>query len=145
LTPTSDRALAAGAGSAGSADRSASDGVTVVPTRVSSLSPRLLLGLLVVWAIFDRAAAALVSDRGQGGLVVGSLVIPSTLAVEMLLFRRPIGGAARAVGLGRPALPGVLAATALGLLLLLVFPAFAALTGARLAMTAGWLRLVPGL
>lgn len=56
-------------------------------------------------------------------------MITATLAVKMLLFRRPLGDAARALGLGCPAIPGVLATTALGLLLLLVFPVFAALTG----------------
>src|SRR6185295_5054610 len=112
------------------------------PERLSSLSPRLLLGLLSVWLLFDRVAAALGSDRGQAGLIVAGVVIAATLAVERLLFREPIGAAARALGLGRPAIPGVLAATILGLLLLLVF---AALTGTGLAMTAEWLRLVPGL
>jgi len=123
----------------------ACSGTTAAPERLSSLSPRLLLGLLSVWLLFDRVAAALGSDRGQAGLIVAGVVIAATLAVERLLFREPIGAAARALGLGRPAIPGVLAATALGLLLLLVFPVFAALTGTGLAMTAGWLRLVPGL
>ena len=40
---------------------------------------------------------------------------------------------------------GLLAATALSLMLLLVFPVYAAATGVRLALTAGWLRSVPGL
>jgi membrane protease YdiL (CAAX protease family) len=143
--PPTGRALEAAASSPVAADRSARGGELAVAAWVSNLSPRLLLGLLLVWVLFDRVAAALGSDRGQAGLVVGGFVIAATLAVEMLLFRKPIGAAARVLGLGRPAIPGVLAATALGLLLLLVFPIFAALTGTRLAMTADWLRLVPGL
>jgi membrane protease YdiL (CAAX protease family) len=145
VTLVSGRALAAGPDSGGHADLAARGGVTALPPRVSSLSPRLLLGLALVWVLFDRVAGALGSDRGQAGLVIGGLVITATLAVEMLLFRKPIGAAARALGLGRPTVRGVIAATALGLLLLLVFPVFGALTVTRLALTARWGWLVPGL
>jgi membrane protease YdiL (CAAX protease family) len=106
---------------------------------------RLLLGLGLVWLVFDRAAVALGSDRGQGGLAVAALVVAACLAVEVLLFREPIRAAARGLGLGGPAPRGLLTAIVLGLALLLVLPVFALATGVRLILTPGWSGLVPGL
>jgi membrane protease YdiL (CAAX protease family) len=143
VTPVSGsstgRALDGGAGLPADADRSARGGRRTLPARVSSVSPRLLLSLLVVWALFGRVVATLGSDRGQAGLLVGSLVVAA------VLFRKRVGAAARALGLGRPTDAGLLAATVLALMLLLVLAVFAAVTGVRLAMKVGWLRLVPGL
>jgi membrane protease YdiL (CAAX protease family) len=143
-SPT-DRAIEAGARLSPDPGRSALGRATAVPSAEPSLSPRLLLGLVIVAVLFDRVATALGSDRGQAGLAVGSLVVVATLAVEALVFRKSAGAAVRALGLGRPAAAGLVAATVLSLLLLLVFPVYAAATGVRLALTSGWLRWVPGL
>jgi hypothetical protein len=53
---------------------------------------RLLLGLGVVFGVFQWSAVALASNRGEAGLLVGVLVVGATLAAERLLF----GGLARA-------------------------------------------------
>lgn len=107
--------------------------------------PRLLLGLVAVYALFQAVAGALGSDYGQYGLLVGAVVVAAVLAVERGLFGQPPGRAARALGLGRPAPRGLLAAAVACLLLLLVFPAAAAVTGRGLAVDARWPWLVPGL
>jgi membrane protease YdiL (CAAX protease family) len=104
-----------------------------------------VLGLVTVWLIFDRTAAGLGSDRGQAGLAVGAVVVLATLGIEIWMVRRPIGVAAGDLGLGPPAMRGLLVATTIGLLLLLVLPVFAAATGSRLVLTPGWGWLVPGL
>ena len=107
--------------------------------------PRLLLGLVAVWLIFDRTAAGLGSDRGQAGLAVGAVVVLATSASRsgwsagLSEWRRAISGWAP------PATRGLLVAVATGLLLLLALPVFAAATGSRLTLTPGWGWLVPGL
>lgn len=106
---------------------------------------RLLLGLAVVFALFHFVAAALGSDRGQAGLLVGALVVAATLAAERVLFGVPATRAARDVGLGRPAMRGLLAAAGACMLLLLVFPALAALGGASVVVDSRWAALLPGL
>jgi membrane protease YdiL (CAAX protease family) len=107
--------------------------------------PRLLVGVGLVYALFHGVASALGSDRGQAGVVVGALVVAATLAAERLLFGELLANAARALGLGRPLERGLLVAAGLTLLLLLVFPAYALLTGARLGLLPGWAWLIPGL
>ncbi len=106
---------------------------------------RLLLGLALVFALFHFVAARLGSDRGQAGLLVGALVVVATLAAERVLFGVPVATAARDVGLGRPRGRGLLAATGACMLLLLVFPAVASLSGASMAVDSRWGALLPGL
>jgi hypothetical protein len=116
-----------------------------VPGAAGTAWPRLLLGLALVYSLFRGAATALGSDRGQAGLLVGALVVAATLCVERLLFGEPPGRAARALGLGRPLARGLLAAAGVCLALLLVFPAFAAVTGRELGLYAGWTWLLAAL
>ena len=107
--------------------------------------PRLLLGLGLVYALFNGAATALDSDRGEAGIVVGALVVAATLGVERLLFGQPLAAAVRTLGLGVPRARGLLAAAGLCLLLLCVFPAFAAATQQSLVLDPRWGWLLPGL
>jgi membrane protease YdiL (CAAX protease family) len=106
---------------------------------------RLFLGLVVVFAMFDRVAAWTGSTYGQAGLLIGPLVMAGVLLAERLLFQRPFAEGARQVGLGRPAGSGMIAAAVVSLLLLAAFPVYAWITGARLRMYPGWLLLLPGL
>lgn len=115
------------------------------PGAAGTAWPRLLLGLALVFSLFHGAATALDSDRGQAGLLVGALVVAATLCVERLLFGEPPGRAARALGLGRPRARGLLSAAGVSLLLLLVLPAVAAVTGGALSRYPRWAWLLPGL
>src|SRR5262245_40546659 len=107
--------------------------------------PRLLLGLALVYLLFQWLATALGSNFGQAGLVIGVLVVAATLLVEQVLFGQLLPDAARALGLGRPAARGILVAIGISAALLLVFPVFAAATGTRLRVDERWPALVPGL
>jgi membrane protease YdiL (CAAX protease family) len=107
--------------------------------------PRLVLGLVVVFSLFHLSADALGSDRGQAGLVVGVLVVAATLLVEYVLFGVPPVKAVLDVGLGRPRSRGILVATVLCVLLLVVFPIVAAMQRTRLALDPQWALLLPGL
>jgi membrane protease YdiL (CAAX protease family) len=119
--------------------------VTVVPVRADTRWPRLLVGLALVFALFHGLAAAMGSDRGQAGLIIGALVVAATLAVERLLFDVSPAKAMRSVGLGRPHARGLVASASVGALLMLVFPAMAALEDGGLVVDPRWTTLVPGL
>jgi membrane protease YdiL (CAAX protease family) len=106
---------------------------------------RLLLGLALVFALFHGAATITGSDRGQAGILVGALVVAATLAAERVCFRVPLAQAARDVGLARPSARGIVAGAGVGALLLLVFPAMAAIEDARLVVDSRSSALIPGL
>ena len=107
--------------------------------------PRLLLGLIAGYLVLQWTAETLGSSRGEAGLLVGALVVLTCLAVERVLFGRPLAQAAGELGLARPAARGLAAALGVAVALLLVFPAYAAVTDARLELYPGWGWLLPGL
>ena len=119
------------------------------PTRTLHLSdkvspsewPKLIGGVLVVFAVFHGAATLLGSDRGQAGLPVCLLVVAATLGFERLFFQRSLATSAQALGLSYPTVRGLLTAAVLCALLLLVFPLFAYFARVSLAFYpgAGWL------
>ena len=106
---------------------------------------KLLAGLAIPFALFQGLAQALGSDRGQAGIVVAAAVIAALLAVEGLLFGQSARAALRALGFGRPAGRGLMVALGVSLLLLGLFPIYAAIGGASLAADPGWVWLLPGL
>ena len=118
-----------------------------VPGGIYGLSQwlRLLLGLILVFGLFQWSAVALTSDRGQSGVIVGLLVVGATIALERLLFGGRIFDAARTLGLGLPRAKGLLVVVGLGVLLFLVVWLFAQATGASLRLFPSWISLVPGL
>ncbi len=106
---------------------------------------RLLLGLSLVFALFQWSAGVLGSDRGQAGVIVGALVVAATIAVQRVLFGQPVRLAVVALGIGRPHAKGLVVAGSIGLMLLLIAPLFARVTNGSVALFTGWGALVPGL
>ena len=115
---------------------------TSVPDRAWG---RLLGGLGLVFVLFQGLAHAYGSDRGQTGLVIAAAVVVTLVAFECLLFRQTPTTALRTLGLGRPAVMGVLVTLGAGFLLLAVIPVYAALRGTTLVAYPGWPWLLPGL
>jgi membrane protease YdiL (CAAX protease family) len=113
--------------------------------RTSSEWMRLIAGVASVFALFHWSGQGLGSDRGQAGLVVCLLVVTATLAVERVMFGQDPVRAARSLGLGLPSPPGLAAAGAVCVALLLVVPAFARVAQTPMTVFPGWWRLVPGL
>lgn len=107
--------------------------------------PRMLFGLIVVFALFQWSASALGSFRGEAGVLVGVIVVVATLVAEKYLFRKSFKEAAKAIGLGRPKRFGMLAGVAVGAMLLLMVPLFLLQSGSRVSLYPGWLSLLPGL
>lgn len=106
---------------------------------------RVILGVVVVFALFHGSALALDSDRGQAGLTIGALVVLATIAAERILFRQTVQGSVSLVGLGRPTVRGLLAAAATCTVLLLVPAGMLASTGAAFSFYPAWIGLLPGL
>jgi membrane protease YdiL (CAAX protease family) len=106
---------------------------------------RLIGGFAVVFAVFQVAAAALRSERGEWGLLVAALVVGALSIVEATLHGRSLSQAPWALGLGRPRMLGVAVALALSALLLAVVPLYGGVTGSDAVLHSGWLSLLPGL
>ena len=106
---------------------------------------RLLLGLCIVFAVFQWSAVTLGSDRGQAGLAVGALVVAATFLVERLLFEERLLPTVAALGLGRPLAAGLAVAGGLCVLLLIVVLVFLRVTGTSAVVTPNALSLAPGL
>ncbi len=143
--PPTVRALEAAASSPVAADRSARGGAPAVPAGVSNLSPRLLLGLLLVWVLFDRVAASAGQRPGPGGAGGRGLrdrgdargrdapLPEADWSRGPRAWPRTPGdpGSARRDGPRSAAAPGV--------------PDLCGVDGDAACHDGGWLRLVPGL
>jgi membrane protease YdiL (CAAX protease family) len=106
---------------------------------------RLLVGLGLVFALFQWCAFALGSNRGESGLLVGTVVVVALVAAQRLLFGAPPPLALRSLGLGPPRWQGLFLAAATVALLLLVIPVFARVARADVALLPDWPWLLPGL
>jgi membrane protease YdiL (CAAX protease family) len=106
---------------------------------------RVFVGVVIGWLVFDRLAAATGSVRGEHGVLVGAVVVATVLVLDRLLFGRTLRASTVALGLGRPSSRGLIAAAAIGALLLLFFPLYGAATGATLGVRGDALLLIPGL
>lgn len=106
---------------------------------------RLLVGLCLVYALFQWAGSALGSDRGQAGIPIAVIIVAATLGFECIWSRAAIAQAMRAIGLGRPQPRGLIISAGVCALLLLTVPVYARVMGSTVTTADGWLPLVPGL
>jgi membrane protease YdiL (CAAX protease family) len=106
---------------------------------------RLMAGVAAIFVLFQLLGAALGSDRGQTGILIGIIVAAATIAAERSLFGTPLPAAPRQLGLGAPSPGGVIAALAISAAILVTFPAFTAVTGASLSLRTDTAALLPGL
>lgn len=104
-----------------------------------------ILGLALLFVLFDATATWLGSDRGQAGLAVCAIVLGATVLVMHALPGIPRTDRLHRLGLGRPRAPGLLAALTVSILLILVVPIYLLVSGAAWTIRPGWLWLVPGL
>ena len=106
---------------------------------------RLVLGLFLVFGLFHGSATIFGSDRGQRGVLIGTVVVAATAAAERFLLRRQHGAAVRKLGLGRTRTKGMVVAGAVTFLLLMVGFLFVLARGMTPTLYAGWISLLPGL
>lgn len=106
---------------------------------------RLLIGLILVFGIFQWTATALESDRGQFGGLVGLLVVTATVLAEKLLFNKSFKDSIKAVGIRFPNKIGFLTVSGICLLIWLTIFIFALATNSRFDFYPNWYLLVSGL
>ena len=105
----------------------------------------LLLGLALVFGLFHGSATILGSDRGQYGILIGSLVVAATAAVYQFVSLGRGDAAFRQLGLGVPRSRGMIVASAVAVLLWMAALLYMRAKEATFAFYPGWLSLVPGL
>jgi membrane protease YdiL (CAAX protease family) len=105
----------------------------------------LLLGLAIVFVLFQGLAHALGSERGEAGLLVAAVVVAALVAVERIFFGQSATPALRSLGFGLPTISGLSVALAVSALLVAVIPIYAWMRGAAIVPYPGWPWLVPGL
>jgi membrane protease YdiL (CAAX protease family) len=110
--------------------------------RQAATLPRLLIGFLVVYGVL-AIGTALVSTARFGLLTLAAVLV--AVALTEWVHTRSAGAVVRArLGLGRPSAPALVAATAVSLLVLSVYPLTAALTGSTVALRPNWPWLLLG-
>jgi membrane protease YdiL (CAAX protease family) len=105
----------------------------------------LLLGLAIVFGLFQYLGTALGSDRGQDGVLIAGVIVGALVAIEWLVFGRSLRQAASALGLGLPRPRGLVASVGVSAALLLVAPATAWWAGTAVAVVPQTERHVLGL
>jgi membrane protease YdiL (CAAX protease family) len=104
---------------------------------------RFLAGFAVLYGAL--AVLAELDATGRFGLLILAAVLGTGLVVERVLDGTAPAAAARRLGLGRPGGRAVLLAAVLSMLVLLVHPLVAALTGAAPVLRPGWPWLLVGI
>ncbi len=107
--------------------------------------PRLLIGVAVVFALFQWIASGLGSFRGEAGILVGLVVVIATVKVERLLFTEPVGKAALSIGLGRPKASGIIVAVVIAAIMLGSAVIFGWGTASGLELYPNWQWLAIGI
>lgn len=106
---------------------------------------RIVVGLFLVFGLFHWLATILGSDRGQRGILIGTLVVAGTAAAERVLWRHQDWATVRYLGLGRPRATGIAVAGGVTFLLLVVAFLFVRARGLSPSSYPGWVSLLPGL
>lgn len=104
-----------------------------------------IASVIVIFLILHGSATAWGSFRGEAGLAVGALVVVACLIAQRAFASASLLEAARLLGLGRPTARSLAIAAGVGLVLVLVLPAIAALTRTQATFRSDGLALLPGL
>jgi membrane protease YdiL (CAAX protease family) len=106
---------------------------------------RLIVGLVLVFALFHWTASVSGSNRGEFGVIIGLLVVGATIAAKIFLFDRSFKQSVKEVGLTSPNASGILASIVISVLMLLAIFVFAFATDSSFSFYPSWYLLVPGL
>ena len=106
---------------------------------------KLLLGLIVIFALFHWTATVLGSDRGQFGVLIGLLVVAALIFAEKVLFGKSFKESVKFIGLMRPNKIGPLTVIIICLIMLLSVLVFAFATSSSFSFYPNWQFLIFGL
>ena len=110
--------------------------------RYGTMWPRLIVGFVVVYGVL-AIGTALDATARFGLLTLAAVLV--AIALTEWTQTRSAGAVVRArLGVGRPGVPALVAATAVSLLVLSVHPLAAALTGSTVALRPNWPWLLLG-
>lgn len=120
--------------------------VTTATGRPAVGSLRSWLGFLAGFAVLCGVllATSALDATGRWGLAILGAVLVTGVGVEMAHRRTSVAGAVRRLGLGRPRGRALALAAVVSGLVLLVFPATAAVSGAPVSLRPDWLWLLLG-
>lgn len=107
--------------------------------------PKLFIGLLLVFCLFQLLGGLFSSDRGQAGIPIAFFIISALVAYEFFAFGDGIRKVLIKLGLGKPEYRGVAVSCLVSVLLLSSFPMFSFFTSAELIFQTDWLWSIPGL
>lgn len=104
---------------------------------------RFLAGFLVLCGVLLGTSE--LDATGRWGLGILAATLLAAVVVETLYRPRPLGEVLRALGLGRPGRWAMAVAVGVSCVLLLVFPATAAISGAGARVREDWVWLLIGI
>jgi len=116
---------------------------TEQPTVTRRPWARFLVGFAIVWGVL--AGLGEIDATGRWGIAILVLVAATAVVVEMFLFKTPLRRAVGSLGLGRPGGRSLALAAVVSGLVLLVYPAMVALTGAQLRLVPNWPWILVGI
>lgn len=101
---------------------------------------------LFIFIAIDRIAAFYASSDLTTGFWAAAIVaIGALLTLEIFVFKRNLSAALRFLGFGRPHGRTLTLAALIGLLTLLFFPVFSAVTGASVSVPDNWFWRLSGI
>ena len=106
---------------------------------------RLFTGFLITFCLFQFLGAYLVSDRGQAGILIGVIIVGTTLVCQWLINGGGVLENFRRLGLGTPSMRGLVAAALSCALMLAVLPVYEAVSGNHVNVATEWQWTMPGL
>lgn len=115
------------------------------PRAVTKSLAVLSLAALFIFVVFSVVAEYLHSGRGEAGVIVGVVVILTTVLVERAVYKTPLRDAPRVLGLGIPNWRAVLVAAVIGIAIVAVLPLYAQSSGVPMTLVDGWFLLAVGL
>jgi membrane protease YdiL (CAAX protease family) len=106
---------------------------------------RLLIGLILVFALFHWTADVLGSNRGEFGVIIGLLVVGATIAAKIFLFDRLFKESVKDVGLTWPNASSIFIAIVISVLMFVTIFIFTLITDSSFNFYPEWYLLIPGL
>ena len=106
----------------------------------------ILIGCATMFVILELGVTwlAAVLDQTWAALIVTTIMVLAAVLFERQAFKHAAAEGLRAIGYGRPNPRAILVAAIIGLIMLAFFPIFSLMTGAQIALKAGWLWILVG-
>ncbi len=131
--------------SSGVPSRASAASLGTTPTATSTLAP-VLIGCALMFVVIEFGPTWLTQwlDQPASAILATIAMLAVAMVLERAFYRRDALAAFAALGFNRPRVAAIAVAAILALVMLAFFPAFALVTGARIALRADWWWLLIG-